>query len=115
MLTRLWNNIGFTNGALKACCGGGGPFNYNPSIACADASSNSCAQPDTYFNWDGLHLTEAAYILIFKSLFEGSYTTPRFNSLCPISRLQPVGDLSSSIWISEKFYIWILIQASEYK
>ncbi|KAI3719030.1 hypothetical protein L6452_19919 [Arctium lappa] len=91
------NEYGFTNGALKACCGGGGPFNYNPSIACADPSSNSCAQPDTYFNWDGLHLTEAAYKLIFKSLFEGSFTTPRFNSLCPISRSQPVGELSSSI------------------
>lgn len=91
------NKYGFTNGALKACCGGGGPFNYNPSIACADPSSNSCAQPDTYFNWDGLHLTEAAYRLMFKSLFEGSFTTPRFNSLCPISRLQPVGELSSSI------------------
>ncbi|KVH97051.1 Lipase, GDSL [Cynara cardunculus var. scolymus] len=91
------NKYGFTNGALKACCGGGGPFNYNPSIACADPSSNSCAQPDTYFNWDGLHLTEAAYRLVFKSLFEGSYTTPRFNSLCPISRSQPVGGLSSSI------------------
>lgn len=91
------NKYGFTNGALKACCGGGGPFNYNPSIACADPSSNSCAQPDTYFNWDGLHLTEAAYRWIFKSLFEGSYTMPRFNSLCPMSKLQPVVQLSSSI------------------
>ncbi|KAJ9563128.1 hypothetical protein OSB04_008288 [Centaurea solstitialis] len=91
------DKYGFTNGALKACCGGGGPFNYNPSLACADPSSNSCAQPDTYFNWDGLHLTEAAYRLIFKSLFEGSYTTPRFNSLCPTSRLLPVGELSRSI------------------
>ncbi|XP_071736153.1 GDSL esterase/lipase At1g28580-like [Rutidosis leptorrhynchoides] len=89
---------GFTNGALMACCGGGGPYNYNASVACADPLSTSCDEPDTYFNWDGLHLTEAAYRLIFVSLFEGSYTTPRFNSICPTSRLQPVGvKLSSSI------------------
>ncbi|PWA42668.1 GDSL-like Lipase/Acylhydrolase superfamily protein [Artemisia annua] len=84
---------GFTNGALKACCGGGGPFNYNASVACADPLSTSCAQPHTYFNWDGLHLTEAAYRIIFKSLFKGSYTTPRFNSLCPT--LKPEGIASS--------------------
>ncbi|CAH1439153.1 unnamed protein product [Lactuca virosa] len=91
------NKFGFTNGALKACCGGGGPFNYNPSIDCADSSSTSCAQPDTYVNWDGLHLTEAAYKVIFKSIYEGSYTTPQFNTLCPISTLQWPGGLLSSI------------------
>ncbi|KAI3498702.1 hypothetical protein L1887_34481 [Cichorium endivia] len=90
------NKYGFTNGALKACCGGGGPFNYNPSIDCADPASTSCAQPDTYVNWDGLHLTEAAYRVIFKSIFEGSYTTPRFNALCPTLMLQGVGGFSSS-------------------
>nr|XP_043626518.1 GDSL esterase/lipase At1g28580-like [Erigeron canadensis] len=88
---------GFTNGALKACCGGGGPFNYNPSIACADPTSTSCAQPDTYVNWDGLHLTEAAYKVIFKSLFEGSFTSPKFNSLCPTSMLKPVEEVLSSM------------------
>ncbi|KAJ0668663.1 putative sinapine esterase [Helianthus annuus] len=91
------HKYGFTNGALKACCGGGGPFNYNSSVACSEPLSTSCAEPDTYFNWDGLHLTEAAYKFIFKSLFEGSYTTPQFRSVCPTSRLRSVGGLSSSI------------------
>ncbi|KAI3796801.1 hypothetical protein L1987_39487 [Smallanthus sonchifolius] len=91
------NTYGFTNGALNTCCGGGGPFNYNTSVACADPLSTTCAEPDTYFNWDGLHLTEAAYKFIFKSLFEGSYTTPQFKSVCPTSRLQPVEGLSSSM------------------
>ncbi|GJV90078.1 GDSL esterase/lipase-like protein [Tanacetum coccineum] len=79
---------GFTNGALKACCGGEGPYNYNFQVACADPSSTTCDDPDTYANWDGLHLTEAAYRVIYKSLFQGTYTTPQYNSLCPTSTLQ---------------------------
>ncbi|KAI3824483.1 hypothetical protein L1987_05943 [Smallanthus sonchifolius] len=87
---------GFTNGALKACCGAGGPYNYNLLVACADPTSKSCARPETYANWDGLHLTEAAYEVIFKSLFQGPYTTPQFNSLCPTSHIQ-ARDTSSSL------------------
>ncbi|KAI3764921.1 hypothetical protein L2E82_14938 [Cichorium intybus] len=86
---------GFENGALKACCGGGGSFNYNSSILCADPSSTVCAQPDTYANWDGLHLTEAAYKVISKSLLQGPYTVPQFNSLCPTSMLKEWDGLSS--------------------
>nr|XP_043620478.1 GDSL esterase/lipase At1g28580-like [Erigeron canadensis] len=88
---------GFTNGALKACCGGGGPYNYNPQVDCADPPSTTCAQPETYANWDGLHLTEAAYRVIFKSLFQGTYTTPQFNSVCPTINVQ-TRDGSSS-WV----------------
>ncbi|XP_071719717.1 GDSL esterase/lipase At1g28580-like [Rutidosis leptorrhynchoides] len=75
------NEFGFSNGALNACCGGGGPFNYNQSAECS-SSTITCADPNTYVNWDGLHLTEAAYKLIYTSLFNGSYTIPPFNSLC---------------------------------
>ncbi|XP_076904546.1 GDSL esterase/lipase At1g28580-like [Bidens hawaiensis] len=88
---------GFTNGALKACCGGGGPYNYNPQVDCADPSSTTCAQPETYANWDGLHLTEAAYNVIFKSLFQGTYTTPQFNSVCPTSNVQARGASSNLV------------------
>ncbi|GJT62035.1 GDSL esterase/lipase-like protein [Tanacetum coccineum] len=94
------NKYGFTNGALKACCGGGGPFNYNSSILCADPSSTVCARPDTYANWDGLHLTEAAYRIIYMSLFRGPYTMPQFNSMCPISMLHEIHGTSSSMWMS---------------
>ncbi|XP_076933298.1 GDSL esterase/lipase At1g28580-like [Bidens hawaiensis] len=87
---------GFTNGALKACCGGGGLYNYNSLVECGDPSIISCAQPETYANWDGLHLTEAAYKVIFKSLFEGTYTAPQFHSLCPTSHVQ-ARDSSSSL------------------
>lgn len=87
---------GFKNGALTACCGGGGPYNYNPLVDCADPPSTTCAQPETYANWDGLHLTEAAYRVIFKSLFQGTYTRPQFNSLCHTSNVQ-ASDASSSL------------------
>ncbi|KAJ9563669.1 hypothetical protein OSB04_008829 [Centaurea solstitialis] len=77
------NKFGFTNGALKACCGaGGGPYNYNSSVGCGYPNATLCDQPDTYVSWDGIHLTEAAYKLISTSLFQGPYTIPQFNSLC---------------------------------
>ncbi|KAM0048906.1 putative sinapine esterase [Helianthus debilis subsp. tardiflorus] len=90
------NEYGFTNGALKACCGGGGPFNYNASTACADPSSNVCVQPDSYANWDGLHLTEAAYKVIYKSVFQGPYAIPQFESVCPTLIIKEIDGISSS-------------------
>ncbi|KAF5761786.1 putative sinapine esterase [Helianthus annuus] len=92
------DEYGFTNGALKACCGCGGPYNYNASARCGDASTTLCDEPDKYVSWDGVHLTEAAYKLISKSLFQGPYTTPEFYSLCPRpSTSQGTVGLSSSI------------------
>ncbi|KAI3795456.1 hypothetical protein L1987_38111 [Smallanthus sonchifolius] len=55
------NEYGFTNGVLKACCGCGGPYNYDDSVKCGDVSTILCDEPDTYVSWDGTHLTEAAY------------------------------------------------------
>ncbi|PWA64323.1 SGNH hydrolase-type esterase domain-containing protein [Artemisia annua] len=96
------HKFGFTNGALKACCGGGGPFNYNSSMKCGLAYATVCDQPDTYVNWDGVHLTEAAYKHIFKGLFQGPYTTPQFNSLCPTSTSSTEEILSRSIIVELK-------------
>ncbi|KAI3498073.1 hypothetical protein L1887_33804 [Cichorium endivia] len=74
--------FGFTNGALRACCGSGGPYNYNLSAECGmrSATESLCEDPDTYANWDGIHFTEAANRIISKSLFQGPYTRPRFDS-----------------------------------
>ncbi|XP_071706130.1 GDSL esterase/lipase At1g28580-like [Rutidosis leptorrhynchoides] len=93
------SKFGFTSDALKACCGGGGPYNYNSSATCGYESATVCDQPNTYVSWDGLHLTEAAYRFIAESLFQGPFTKPQFNSLCPTSRLiqSGAGQLSSSI------------------
>jgi phospholipase/lecithinase/hemolysin len=77
--------FGFTGGTLKACCGGGGPFNVNSSAACGSPLATVCDQPDTYVGWDGLHFTEATYRVFFKSVYQGPYSTPQFYSLCPTS------------------------------
>ncbi|WOH11911.1 hypothetical protein DCAR_0831407 [Daucus carota subsp. sativus] len=68
---------GFTNGVLAACCGGGGSFNFNSSASCGRTGSKTCTNPSTYANWDGIHLTEAAYGLIAKALIRGPFTSPR--------------------------------------
>ncbi|XP_052202857.1 GDSL esterase/lipase At5g45910 [Diospyros lotus] len=67
---------GFYNGALRACCGGGGPFNFNNSARCGEAGSKACTNPSTYANWDGIHLTEAAYRHIAAGLIAGAFTSP---------------------------------------
>ncbi|CAI9263697.1 unnamed protein product [Lactuca saligna] len=68
----------------SSCCGGGGPYNYkiNSLAQCGHVLATVCNDPDAYAYWDGIHFTEAAYRIRFKSLFKGQYTTPRFNSLC---------------------------------
>ncbi|OMO65342.1 Lipase, GDSL [Corchorus olitorius] len=67
---------GFYGGTLKACCGGGGPYNFNNSARCGHTGSAACENPSTYSNWDGIHLTEAAYRYIASSLINGSSSTP---------------------------------------
>lgn len=69
-------HFGFKNGVLRACCGGGGPFNFNNSARCGHIGSKACGDPSTYANWDGIHLTEAAYRYISLGLINGSYTSP---------------------------------------
>ena len=64
------------------CCGDGGSYNYNSSVECGYPPSSVCDDPSLYVNWDGLHLTEAAYKWISKGLLQGPYSTPNFSSLC---------------------------------
>ncbi|XP_057463521.1 LOW QUALITY PROTEIN: GDSL esterase/lipase At5g45910-like [Actinidia eriantha] len=69
---------GLSNGVtlLRACCGGGGPYNFNISARCGHTGSKSCKSPSTYGNWDGIHLTEAAYRYIAMGLINGPFTSP---------------------------------------
>lgn len=68
---------GFKHGPLKTCCGGGGPYNFNPKTSCGVRGSSVCEDPSAYANWDGVHLTEAAYHAIADSILHGPYTSPR--------------------------------------
>ncbi|XP_020096871.1 GDSL esterase/lipase At5g45910-like isoform X2 [Ananas comosus] len=69
-------HFGFTHGALTSCCGGGGPYNFNPAARCGHQGSSVCSDPSSYANWDGVHLTEAAYRSIATNLLHGPYTHP---------------------------------------
>ncbi|XP_011096420.1 LOW QUALITY PROTEIN: GDSL esterase/lipase At2g27360-like [Sesamum indicum] len=69
---------------LRACCGGGGPYNFNGSALCGNLPrANCCENPSLYVNWDGLHCTEAANKWIAQGLWEGSYTHPHIKTICP--------------------------------
>ncbi|KAL0398492.1 UNVERIFIED_CONTAM: GDSL esterase/lipase [Sesamum radiatum] len=67
---------GFKDGSLVACCGGGGPYNFNNSARCGHTGSKACLDPKAYVNWDGIHLTEAAYRYISMGLLNGSFMYP---------------------------------------
>ncbi|VVB08099.1 unnamed protein product [Arabis nemorensis] len=79
------SKYGFTGSVLKACCGGGditidGRYNAKPRVQCGEKGSTTCENPSTYANWDGIHLTEAAYRHIANGLISGRFTKPPLNS-----------------------------------
>ncbi|VVA36083.1 PREDICTED: GDSL [Prunus dulcis] len=76
------DQFGFIGETSKACCGGGGPYNYNTSALCGDAGASACENPAQFISWDGLHSTEAAYRWITKAILQGNYTVPRVSTLC---------------------------------
>ncbi|KAF5944503.1 hypothetical protein HYC85_018580 [Camellia sinensis] len=71
---------GFSGGALTACCGARGPYNFDPSVECGYPASTACHDPSSHVSWDGLHMTEAAYRWIAKGLLQGPYTVPPINT-----------------------------------
>ncbi|PIN23293.1 Sinapine esterase [Handroanthus impetiginosus] len=74
--------FGFGKDILRACCGGGGTYNYNELVECGKPGTSCCNDPSIFTSWDGVHLTEAAYKLIAQALLQGPYTTPRFKDIC---------------------------------
>ncbi|KAI3456178.1 hypothetical protein Pfo_012841 [Paulownia fortunei] len=81
-LTGSPEEYGFAGGALRACCGGGGPYNVNTRVPCGNPEAICCEDPSLYVSWDGVHLTEAAYKWIARGLLQGPYTNPPFSKLC---------------------------------
>ncbi|XP_076934476.1 GDSL esterase/lipase At5g45910-like [Bidens hawaiensis] len=74
-LFHIPRHLGLKNGALRACCGGGGPYNFNYKARCGHLGSKVCEDPSTYANWDGVHLTETAYRHIATGLLDGTFTS----------------------------------------
>ncbi|XP_030521700.2 GDSL esterase/lipase At5g45910-like [Rhodamnia argentea] len=70
---KQYNFSGLTHGA---CCGAGGPLNFNVSKMCG-SSSSVCKDPSASIIWDGVHLTEAAYRHMANGLLDGPFTSPR--------------------------------------
>lgn len=79
---RIHVTAGFTGEVTKACCGGGGTYNYNSSAQCGLPAASACANPAESINWDGLHSTEAANRWIAKALLYGNYTVPYISTSC---------------------------------
>ncbi|XP_062182813.1 GDSL esterase/lipase At1g28590-like [Phragmites australis] len=66
-----------TDGALRTCCGGGGgKFNFNLSRSCGMPGVSACGDPSVYVNWDGVHLTEAAYHRVADGWLRGPFAHP---------------------------------------
>ncbi|XP_048574848.1 GDSL esterase/lipase At5g45910-like [Triticum urartu] len=62
--------------ALRACCGGGGAYNWNASAFCGMPGVTACKDPSVFFNWDGIHYTEATYRFIAEGWLHGPFADP---------------------------------------
>lgn len=73
---------GFTYPTLKACCGVGGNYNFDPNHRCGTEGSSACPDPSKAMDWDGIiHLTETAYSKIAQSWLYGPYAHPPIMAL----------------------------------
>ncbi|XP_058095674.1 GDSL esterase/lipase At1g31550-like [Magnolia sinica] len=75
-------HFGFYDGALTACCGGGGPYNFNMTAMCGFHGATVCDNPSSHVAWDGIHLTEAAHRLIADGLIRGPFFSPSITTPC---------------------------------
>ncbi|PIN18841.1 Sinapine esterase [Handroanthus impetiginosus] len=53
---------------LRACCGAGGPYNFNDLVRCGQPGATCCNDPSTFTT---------------QGLLQGPYTTPGFKDICP--------------------------------
>ncbi|GLJ30059.1 hypothetical protein SUGI_0594410 [Cryptomeria japonica] len=82
---------------VRACCGIGGKYNYIYSIQCGvsgklngqTVKAESCANPATYINWDGVHWTDEANKILTRQILGGKYFEPPF-SFASQCNLRPI-------------------------
>ncbi|KAM3348029.1 hypothetical protein ACQJBY_021749 [Aegilops geniculata] len=69
---------GFLKQTPKTCCGapGVGVYNFNLTSKCGEPGAYACKDPSNHWNWDGVHLTEAAYGHIAKGWLYGPFADP---------------------------------------
>ncbi|XP_078181581.1 GDSL esterase/lipase At5g03980-like [Carex rostrata] len=71
------SSLGFDKDSLlTACCGTGGGYNYESSLMCGSPGTTVCSNPDQHISWDGIHLTQAAYMVIAQSLVMEGFAYP---------------------------------------
>ncbi|RID46250.1 hypothetical protein BRARA_I02930 [Brassica rapa] len=66
----------------------GGRYNYTFGVKCGLKGVECCNDPSKYVNWDGIHMTEAAYKWIAEGLLKGPYATPPFDWSCLSSEIK---------------------------
>ncbi|KAL0920112.1 hypothetical protein M5K25_009223 [Dendrobium thyrsiflorum] len=65
------SSLGFEeNSLLKACCGGGGLYNFDINLICGMPGAWPCSDPAKYISWDGIHLTQQAYKIMAQNLIQ---------------------------------------------
>jgi len=62
--------------ALRACCGGGGKYNWNATAVSGMPGVTACKDPSKFLSWDGIHYTEATYEYIAKGWLYGPFAYP---------------------------------------
>ncbi|KAK1326038.1 GDSL esterase/lipase [Acorus calamus] len=83
------------DGALVACCGRGGAYNYHSSDMCGCDGVIACDDPSSRLSWDGLHLTEAAHELVALALLsEGVF------SISPLIENAGHGECSEQLFMN---------------
>lgn len=94
----MWSfSLAFTgfNETIKACCGAGGKYNVLGKVLCGSSGyvngvlleGKSCADPNSYFSWDGVHITEVVNRLLSETLLKGNYLEPSYalSKLCKLN------------------------------
>ncbi|KAJ3694237.1 hypothetical protein LUZ60_009717 [Juncus effusus] len=71
------DRFGFIGTPLRTCCGNGNnQYNINFTQMCGMPNVSACQDPSSHVNWDGGHLTEAAYRYIAYDWLRGSHGEP---------------------------------------
>ncbi|KAF8769431.1 hypothetical protein HU200_006460 [Digitaria exilis] len=53
-----------------------GSYNYNNRAWCGMSGSSACGDPEKHLDWDGIHLTDAAYHAVADGWLNGTYCSP---------------------------------------